>query len=381
MRDQPSGTRQLRILQVMRAPVGGLFRHVADLSNELARRGHLIGLVVDSLASDSETEHKLQALSPSLALGIHRVAMPRVLGPGDLTVPFRLRALVRNLDADVVHGHGAKGGFHARLAVSPRSGAAKLYTPHGGVLHFDSKSLSGRVFHLLERVLMGRTDGLFFESDYARHAYSQVIGEPTCPWTVVHNGLREDEFAQVSQDADAADFVFVGELRRLKGLHVLLEALADVKRPDGSPATLHVVGDGPDRPAFEAQSEAQGTADRVTFAGAGSAREAFRHGRCAVVPSLAESLPYIVMEAAAAGLPVIATRVGGIPEIFGPTSGSLVPAGNSGALRQALQAFVDSPSSAGSEAEARLAFIREHFAVTRMADAIEGRYLSAVSRA
>jgi glycosyltransferase involved in cell wall biosynthesis len=375
--DTPSGGRKLRILQVMRAPVGGLFRHVADLTNELASRGHHIGLAVDSLASDSETERKLRALSPSLALGIHRFAMPRVLGPGDLTVPFKLRALVRKLGVEVVHGHGAKGGFHARLAVPRRSNAATFYTPHGGVLHFDSKSPFGRAFHLLERMLMGRTDVLFFESAYARQAYASVIGEPTCPWAVVHNGLREDEFVPVSPGADAADFVFVGELRRLKGFHVLLEALAGVTRPDGSPASLFAVGDGPDRQDFEAQARALGLGDRVTFAGAGPARAAFRRGRCAVVPSLAESLPYIVMEAAAAGLPVIATNVGGIPEIFGPTRDSLVPADDAAALHQALQAFVDLPSSAAAGAQARLDFIRERFAATGMADAIEAQYLSA----
>jgi glycosyltransferase involved in cell wall biosynthesis len=310
-----------------------------------------------------------------MALGIHRYEMPRTLGFGDLVVPLKLRRLVRSLNVDIVHGHGAKGGFHARLAVPRGSQAAKLYTPHGGVLHFDSKSPSGRVFHMLEKSLMERTDVLFFESAFARQAYAAVIGEPTCSWAVVHNGLREDEFVRVVPDHDAADFVFVGELRRLKGVHVLLKAVAGVKRPDGSPASLFIVGDGPDREAFEAEAQSLGLGDRVTFAGAGPARAAFRRGRCAVVPSLAESLPYIVMEAAAAGLPVIATRVGGIPEIFGPTSDGLVPADDSQALHLAMQAFIDSPSSVTSETLIRLQHIREHFAVARMTDTIEGHYL------
>ena len=376
--NKPDG-RQLRILQVMRAPVGGLFRHVSDLSRELARRGHRIGIVVDSLSGDSQTEEKLQALSPSLTLGIHRHAMPRVLGTGDLTLPITLRKLVRELGADVVHGHGAKGGFHARLAVPRRSRVATFYTPHGGVLHFDARSKAGRAFHMLERRLMERTSLICFESAFAQRAYATVIGEPTCPWAVVHNGLREDEFSPVDPAPDAADFVFVGELRRLKGLHVLLEALAQVTRPDGSPATLAIVGDGPDRAMFQEQARELDLAERVTFAGAGPARAAFQRGRCAVVPSLAESLPYIIMEATAAGLHVIATRVGGIPEIFGPTSDSLIPPADATALREALQSFLDSPSSAAAEAGMRLAFVRERFSVTGMTDAIEERYLLATA--
>ena len=86
-----------------------------------------------------------------------------------------------------------------------------------------------------------------------------------------------------------------------------------------------------------------GLTDRVTLAGVQPARAMFARGRCAVVPSLAESLPYVVLEAAAARLPVISTRVGGIPEIFGPTAASLIPANDAGALRAAMTDVLDHP--------------------------------------
>lgn len=366
--------RPLRILQVMRAPVGGLFRHVSDLTHELSAQGHAVGLVVDSLVGDIETEGKLKALVPSLALGLHRIAIPRTLGPGDLTTPFALWRLVRKLEVDVCHGHGAKGGFHARLAAPARPGRAAIYTPHGGVLHFPARSRSGRLFHFLERKLMTRTSAIIFESAYAEAVYRRIVGEPGCTARVIHNGLREAEFTPIPHDPDAADFVFVGELRALKGVHVLLEALAPLTRPDGRPARLHLVGDGPERARFKSQAHLLGLTERVRFAGAGSAHEAFKHGRCAVVPSLAESLPYIVLEAAAARLQVIASDVGGIPEIFGPTSGALVPPGDAAALGGAMQRFLDSPDGASEEIERRFAHIAEHFSVKRMSAAIEALY-------
>lgn len=375
-----TGGRSLRILQVMRAPVGGLFRHVVDLSAELSRRGHEVGLVVDSLASDSQTQQKLAALAPSLTLGVHPYAMPRLLGPGDLVVPVQLGGLSRKLRIDVLHGHGAKGGFHARLAARPQRGSGTLYTPHGGVLHFSTTSSSGRLFHRLERLLMRRTSAIIFESNYARTTYASAIGEPTCPASVIHNGLREDEFDPVTPDADASDFVFIGELRRLKGVHVLLEAFAGVTNADGQPASLFVVGDGPDRREFEAMAAELRLAGRVVFAGAGPARQAFRRGRCVVVPSLAESLPYVVMEAAAAGLPVIATRVGGIPEIFGPAADRLVPAGNAEALRESMQKVILESSSSAAEAEALRKYVEENFSTARMADAIEALYFASIGR-
>ena len=367
-------SRKLRILQVMRAPVGGLFRHVADLTRALSEKGHAVGLVVDSLANDAQTENRLTALLPYAGLGIHRFAMPRVLGPGDLVTPLAIRRLQRSLNIDLLHGHGAKGGFYARLARLGSSSAAAVYTPHGGVLHFDKASLSGRLFHALEHGLMAQTGAIIFESQYAQTTYAKVIGTPTCPATIIHNGLAPAEFEPVLPDADAADFVFVGELRELKGVHILVEALAGVTRPDGAPARLLMVGDGAGRAALVAQIEALGLAGRITLAGAQPARPSFARGRIAVVPSLAESLPYVVLEAAAARLPVIASRVGGIAEIFGPTAASLVPPGDVPALRAAMQATLDDPAAAADEMALRAAFIAERFSLARMADDIEALY-------
>lgn len=373
--------RKLRILQVMRAPVGGLFRHVADLTRALAERGHELGLIVDSLANDAQTESKLQALLPYASLGIHRFAMPRVLGRGDLVTPLAVRRLARSLNIDVLHGHGAKGGFYARLARLGGGKAVALYTPHGGVLHFSRSSGSGRVFHLLERQLMGQTAAIIFESQYAKTTYAQLIGDPNCPTEVIYNGLQPGEFSAVASLPDAADFVFVGELRDLKGIHVLVEALQGVTRPDGQPARLVMAGDGGARAALIGQIEALGLTERVTLLGAQPARPSFAKGRVAIVPSLAESLPYIVLEAAAAELPVLATRVGGIPEIFGPTAGSLIAPNDVAALRGAMQAALDDPGAAQREMEQRLGYISEHFTLDTMANAIEALYFKAVASA
>lgn len=374
-------TQTLRILQVMRAPVGGLFRHVADLTRALNARGHEVGLVVDSLANDAQTEARLTALAPHARLGIHRLAMPRVLGKGDLVAPLAVRRLARSLNIDVLHGHGAKGGFYARLARLGGGKSVALYTPHGGVLHFSKTSSSGRIFHGLERWLMSQTAAIIFESQYARGTYSTLICEPTCPTEVIYNGLQPDEFVPVPPNPDAADFVFVGELRDLKGIHVLVDALAGVTRPDGQGATLVMAGDGGARAALGEQIDRLSLANRITLLGAQPARPSFAKGRIAVVPSFAESLPYIVLEAAAAQLPVLATRVGGIPEIFGPTSTSLVPPNDVAALRTAMQQALADPQAAEIEMRQRLAHVEQLFSLDRMVDQIEALYRRALATA
>jgi len=235
--------------------------------------------------------------------------MSRHLGLSDLAAQRLVALRAEQTAADVLHGHGAKGGAYARLA--PRGRAIRVYTPHGGSLHYSRSSPVGMIYLGLEQMLMRRTELFLFESAYGRDAFVAKIGKPQSLTRVVHNGVTAKEFVAVTPQADAADLVFVGELRMLKGVDVLLDALAQLAR-DGRAVSATIVGDGPDATAFKAQADKLGLTG-VRFPGAMPARAAFALGRCLVVPSRAESLPYIVLEAAAAGMPIVTTNVGGHP--------------------------------------------------------------------
>src|SRR5579871_2835392 len=123
----------LRILHVLRAPVGGLFRHVVDLASGQAARGHQVGLIADASTGGAQAEAVLADLSKSLPLGLSRVPMSRGIGFSDLAAVAHVGARIAAVRPDVVHGHGAKGGAYARLA---RGRAVRAYTPHGGSLHY-----------------------------------------------------------------------------------------------------------------------------------------------------------------------------------------------------------------------------------------------------
>ncbi|SFZ82234.1 Glycosyltransferase involved in cell wall bisynthesis [Devosia enhydra] len=372
--------RPLRILQVLRAPLGGLFRHVNDLTRELSARGHQIGLVVDNLVSDGLTRERLQALGGSTALGIHHFPMPRVIGPGDLTTPFAVRALADRLGAEVMHGHGAKGGVCARIARIGRKNRVALYTTHGGVLNYRPGSMQSRVFLGLEHQLLRFTDGIVFESDFARRTFIERIGQPDCEAPVIHNGLTAHEFDPIVRNPDAADFVFIGEFRGAKGIDVLMRALAPLRAPDGRPATLVAAGDGPMMGEIRQLIASLGLGDRVTLLGVAPARPTLARGRCMVVPSLAESLPYVVLEGASGGLPVISTNVGGISELFGGLSHQLVPPSNDKALGAAMQAYLDDPEPMEAQARAHVDYIKPRFSVCTMTDGIEALYHRALAR-
>jgi glycosyltransferase involved in cell wall biosynthesis len=370
----------LRVLQILRAPVGGLFRHVVDLSLALGERGHKLGLIADSLATDELTNQKLEQLRPVMSLGIHRLPIPRVLGPGDFTSPFRIRQLASELDIQVLHGHGAKGGLNARLS-RIASRRVSFYTPHGGVLNYLPGSLSSKAFLTAERLLRPATDTIIFESAFAKGAYERLIGPPGCPTPVVLNGLSPADFQPIPLPGKGGyDFVFVGELRPVKGIGVLLTALENVATSRGRKATLLLAGGGPDEAEIRQKIADLGMQDRVHMAGVVPARAAFAQGACVVIPSLAESLPYVVLEAAAGRRPIITTNVGGIREIFGPTADKLVPAGQAEPLRAAMQAFLDDPAEAIADMRTRFDFVRQHFSIDKMTNEIEALYRQALDR-
>ncbi len=362
----------LRILQILRSPIGGLFRHVADLSQGLVERGHEVGIVLDGKFSNAQSDGLMQKIKPSLKLGVHIIPMSRLLDFSDISTPLRIRNMAKKLNIDVLHGHGAKGGVNSRFAKNKNSIA--IYTPHGGVLHFSKSSLSGRIFQTAEKLLLKRTDAIIFESAHAKNEFENKIAIPKCHAPIIYNGLKDEEFRPIKLQKDAKDFAFMGELRHIKGINYLLDALVNVKAPNGKAATLALAGSGKLENEIRERINREDLKGRVEMIGVRPAREILSMGKCLVVSSLKESLPYVVLETSAAKHPLIATNVGGIGEIFGPTADSLVEPASSKALEIAMQNFLNNEQAMKKETELRFKHVKNNFSVKKMVDEIEALY-------
>ena len=369
--DQP-----LRILHTVRAPVGGIFRHILDLANGQADRGHHVGIIADSLTGGARAEAALAEIAPRLKLGVRRIAIHREPHPADILIWAHLMYLIWRLKPDVVHGHGAKAGFFIRLkARSKRS--IRVYTPHGGSLHYPLNTLKGAIYSGLERVLMNNTDLFLFESAFARDTYQRTIGTPTRGLVrCVFNGVTADEFDPVVLAADATDIVYVGEFRHIKGADLLIDAVARL-RADGKPVTLTLAGDGEEIGSLEAQVRKHRLAEAVRFIGHVKARYGFSKGRLLVVPSRGDSMPYVVIEAAAAGIPMVAANVGGIPEIFGTHADALFAPNMVGAMADAIETALEDPAAALARAKSLRERIFMHFSQNAMVEGVLAGYRDA----
>lgn len=375
-------TQKLRIVHCFRSPVGGIFRHVRDLTEAQAAAGHLVGIVCDSTTGGDFEERLFEELRPRLALGVSRTPMQRHIGLGDVAAAMRAYTIIKELQPDILHGHGAKGGVYSRMFGSLlrvfRSRVARLYTAHGGSLHYDERTLTGKLFFALERLLARFTDYILFVSEYERAAYRRKVGAPNRPSGLVYNGLREAEFERVTAAQGAADFLYIGMMRDLKGPDIFIDALAGVETRIGRTVTAVMVGEGEDLTRYRAQAARLGLGERVRFMPSMPARQAFALANLVVVPSRAEAMPYIVLEALAAEKPMIATAVGGIPEIFGAGSVALVRP-DAGELAARMAEALSDPNAFAAQMP-QPADLRARFGAGAMAAEIEKAYFAAFKR-
>jgi glycosyltransferase involved in cell wall biosynthesis len=233
---------------------------------------------------------------------------------------------------------------------------------------------------MLERILMPLGDLYLFESAYSARIFTDRIGQPSGLVRVVHNGVSTAEFEPIVVAPDATDLVFLGEFRHVKGVVVLIDAIASLHR-GGAPVTATLVGGGAEADPLHAQVARLGLDRAIRFAPPMAARDAMALGRIMAIPSRAESLPYVVLEAAAAGKPLLTTRVGGIPEIYGPLSDALLSAGDAGILAGAIAIAMADPAATNDVTQKLRARVVTSFSADAMADQILAGYERAIDDA
>lgn len=371
---------QLRIVHIMRAPMGGVFRHVRDLALAQTQAGHLVSIICDASGSPGYQEAGLEQLNVHLGMGVHRIPMSRSVGPPDLKTGWQIVHKLKALAPDVVHGHGAKGGVYARAFggfAKQKQKIARIYSPHGGSLHFEPNSRAGRIYFTVERALERSCDMILFVAKYEEDTYSAKIGSPRCATKIVYNGLANSEFEPVKADAKAVDFLYIGEMRELKGPDIVIEVAKRLRAQGHGDVRFLMVGDGVQKQEYVDMVAANNLEESIAFSAPMPARAAFAKARIVLMPSRAEAMPYIVIEALAAGKPIVATRVGGIPEIFAERADCLIEP-NADAFFAVVSAILRDPAEAAKYTMNKNALI-SRFSAGVMAESIMNAYRAALA--
>jgi glycosyltransferase involved in cell wall biosynthesis len=352
-----SAERPLRVLRVIgRLNMGGPAHQAALLSGGRFCSGRYETLLVHgalapgeaSLAALSEDEGAAMRFLPDLRQPVGPLHDSRALAA--------LIRLARSFKPDIVHTHTAKAGFlgrQAALAVRPRP--AIVHTFHGHVLEGYFGAAKSRLYLELERALGRVSDRLIGVSEATvddlvrlgvapREKFRVLpLGLDLAPLAAPMNGLRVASRAELGVGDDEVVLVFVGRIVPIKRLDVLLRALARARQSDRR-LRLALVGDGEERPGLELQAAELGLGGAVEFLGyRRELRPLFAASDLAVLSSDNEGTPVSLIEAAAAGLPAVATDAGGVREVVGADSGTVVPKGDAEALAGALLSMAGDP--------------------------------------
>ncbi|ODT56163.1 MAG: hypothetical protein ABS59_02125 [Methylobacterium sp. SCN 67-24] len=375
----------LKILHVFRAPLGGLFRHVLDLARGQAERGHEVGIFCDSTTGGARADEVFAELGPRLSLGVTRVPMSRYPSLTDARAQISAIGSRRRAAPQVVHAHGSKGGVYARLPalLSPGRRYMTAYTPHGGSFNYKPGSTEHRIYMGVERLLEPATDMFLFESAFIAGRFQACTGHlPRTDHRIVLNGISDAEFAPIDHASATFDLVYLGELRSAKGVDTLIQSLEILKTSGGLSPRVLIVGSGPDEALLKQMTVDHGVAGQCVFEPPGPIRAALAKARVMAIPSRAESLPYVILEAAAAAQPLIATDVGGIKEIYGPEHAPrLIPPNDPTILADAISRTLAMPEAARRAEATDLAnYVRANFCLDTMIDGVLDAYRSTLAR-
>jgi glycosyltransferase involved in cell wall biosynthesis len=206
-------------------------------------------------------------------------------------------------------------------------------------------------------------------------------GVPSRKIRLIPNGVDADRFALRAPDGPLRRIAMVANLRAEKGHDVLIDAAPAIlaAHPD---AEFLLAGDGPQADALATRARQRGVADRIVFLGAcGNVPDVLAGSDLFVLPSRSEALPNAVIEAMAAGLPVVASEVGGIPELIANgVTGLMVRPGDAGALATAIVHLLDHPEQAAALGQAARDHVTREFGFGRLVARVEHLYLSTIER-
>jgi glycosyltransferase involved in cell wall biosynthesis len=393
----PRSEQRVKILRVIaRLNMGGPALHVAYLTEGLTKRGYDTTLVSGSLARG---EDSMAFVADAHGVEIVRIdELGREISPlRDLLATIRLARLIRKERPQILHTHTAKAGTVGRVAAllaGSRKPPIVVHTFHGHVLRGYFGPVRTLLFRLLERWLAAGTTALVAVSPQVRDDLVALGVAPREQFVVIRLGIELDERVAADQNGRGesrrylgipGDRFTVGWIGRMTAVKRTDDVLVAFKRlrDDGVDAVLCMVGDGPDRMQLEQRAHDLGLARDTVFLGYQEDVAPFYAAFDALVlPSGNEGTPVSVIEALAAELPVVATRVGGVADVVQDgEDGFLVAAGATDDLADRLALLARDPALRARMGKHGRERVLPRYAVERLVEDVDELYRSLLSGA
>ncbi len=373
---------KINLLQLIRPAAGGMKEHLCDLVANLDRERFNI---LVACPPDSAVAQEVAAL------GIEVIPVDlkgEISLRSDLKVIRQLVAILKERRIDLLHAHSSKAGLVGRVAAILAGTPAIVFTVHNFIFYDNLSSLKKRLYAIAEKVLAYPTNTIITVSNALRDGIIKTEGINPEKIVTIYNGIDIHPFEEtidrdgVRQILKLGPGPVIGTVARLapqKGICYLVEAAARVVK-EYPEAQFLIAGDGPLLPELEQQAADLGVKDNIRFLGYWEdIAQLFVVMDIFVLPSVTEGLGLTVLEALAAERPVIATNVGGLPEIvhLGQT-GLLAQVKDPGDLAKQILYLLNNPGEAERMAVTGKALVKEKFALETMVRATTKVYLDCI---
>jgi glycosyltransferase involved in cell wall biosynthesis len=382
----------MKILLLVESAAAGVGRHVVDLTDGLIARGHQVHLLYSNERSDRTFAEDLRRLERHSDFQAFEVSMHQWPSCSDVTAVLALRQhLRRHGPFDLLHCHSTKAGLIGRAGPLDRS-IKRLYTPHAFfTMQPGRPRLTKWAVAMLEATLSRLCDRVIAVS---REEYSHALelGIPARMICLIPNGVSleqpqlacsEREGIRQKWGLGKADVClgFVGRLARQKAPQILLRSFAMLLQRTAVPVRLVMIGEGSLEGSLRRLAAELGIGEYITWLGACDARPLMNAFDMLALTSESEGHPLVVLEAMARGLPIVATRVGGISDTLQHgVNGFIAPVRGVREIAAALEILVNDPELRERMGQASLRISRS-FSVDRMVDQTVAVYEQVISGA
>ncbi|HHU49537.1 MAG: glycosyltransferase family 4 protein [Caldicoprobacterales bacterium] len=336
----------MRVMEIIREAEGGMKTHFLSLVKGLSGQG----IEVIALCN---FDIKSKKLLKEAGVRVISFSFPGTIKPfSDCTAAIRIATLIRKTRPDIVHCHGFKAGLLGRIA-GQITGISMVYTVHNFVA-YGRGEYSIRLIRYLEGCISRKADAIICVSEALKKNMVEEMGMDDKRLSVIYNSIPDlppgdRKATRQKHNIDDTD-ILIGTAARLipsKGIDILLKAASGILAVHPH-VRLLIAGSGPEEKKLKELVQTMGIGARVVFTGRVSDMENYYSAfDIFVLPTLSEGLGITVLEAMSFGLPVVATKTGGIPEwVVHRKNGLLVQPGNVMELRTALQFMLDNPAKA-----------------------------------
>lgn len=329
---------------------GGAQKYILDLASRLGP-GYEVAVAL-GIDDSQNFGQKLKALDPNIQIHLLKHLKREISPLHDLLALFELKQLYKKLQPDIIHLNSSKAGILGSLARTPKSHI--VYTAHGWVFLEPLSIIRKTMYRLLEQYTASYKDAIIVLSDEDRKVAEERLHINTNKLHSIPLGIAEIQFLNKNEarqkiieqnphiDAQKLWSLTIANHYTTKGLDILIEAVYKLSPEEQNKFQFCIIGDGPERTRLQTDININHLEKSIFLLPfMDNAATLLKAADLFILPSRKEGLPYAILEALEADLPIIATKVGGIPSLLQNTPGSArIAPEDPSALTAALQDFL-----------------------------------------